>query len=284
MAKLLFASTAAFIAAACLSASVGAAETKTIPATFTPPSLMVPSPGAAQPIGSYANGCIQGAGELPPEGPGYQVVNLSRHRNFGHPVLLDYITGLARRVRSESLGRLAVGDLSQPRGGRMELAHASHQIGLDADVWFDLDLPSLPRSQRERTDLPSMVSGTTQRVDPSRFGPRQRRLLRLAASDERVTRIFVNPAIKLALCEGETGDRTWLRKIRPWFGHAAHFHVRLECPAGSTSCVPQSPIPPGDGCNAELLSWFEPKAPPREHAKPSAPPPPPPACVALFAK
>lgn len=283
MAKLPLALTT-FLAAACVLASAGAAQTRATPAAFpAPPLPRDPAAGAPQPIGGYANGCIQGARELPPEGAGYQVVNLSRHRNFGHPVLLDYLSGLADRVQSDQLGRIAIGDLSQPRGGRMESGHASHQIGLDADVWFDLDLPSLPRGARERSDFASMVDAKTQRVDPQRFGPRQRRLLQLAAGDERVTRIFVNPAIKLALCEGAAGDRAWLRKIRPWFGHAAHFHVRLECPDGATACIPQSPAPPGDGCDAELLSWFEPRKE-TPHAKPAVPPPPPPACVALFAQ
>lgn len=244
--------------------------------------LAVPA-GAAQPIGGYANGCIAGARELPPEGSGYQAVNLSRRRNFGHPALVGYVAALAGRAEAEGLGRLAVGDLSQPRGGRMPNGHASHQIGLDVDVWFDLDLPALPRAERERTDFPSMVDASGQRVDSRLFGPRQRRLLQLAAGDGRVTRIFVNPAIKLALCEAEAGDRSWLRKIRPWFGHASHFHVRLECPADAGDCVPQSAVPPGDGCDAELLSWFEPRkdAPPREPVKI---PPPPPACVALLAR
>ncbi|HYH38434.1 MAG TPA: penicillin-insensitive murein endopeptidase [Azospirillum sp.] len=246
--------------------------------------LAVPAPvtpvQAAQPIGSYANGCIADARELPPEGSGYQTVNLSRGRNFGHPALVEYVSTLAQRAGAEGLGRLAVGDLSQPRGGRMPSGHASHQIGLDVDVWFDLDLPALPRGERERTDFPSMVDVSGQRIDPGRFGPRQRRLLQLAAGDPRVTRIFVNPAIKLALCEGETGDRAWLRKVRPWFGHASHFHVRLECPPDAADCVPQSPVPPGEGCDAELLSWFEPrKDTPRE---PARIPPPPPACVALL--
>lgn len=283
MARFLLAVTATVLAAAYVLTPVRAAETGATPAAFSP-SLALPVPGAAQPIGDYANGCIQGARELPPEGAGYQAVNLSRHRNFGHPELVDYVTALAERARSAQLGRLAIGDLSQPRGGRMASGHASHQIGLDADVWFDLDLPSLPRPERERSDFASMVDGTTQRVDPQRFGPRQRRLLQLAASDGRVTRIFVNPAIKLALCEGETGDRSWLRKIRPWFGHAAHFHVRLGCPEGSASCAPQSPPPPGEGCDAELLSWFEPpKETPKRPVKPAVPPPPA-ACVALFAR
>lgn len=286
MARLPLSAAARLFAAGLLLAPASAALAQAIPAAA--PGAVPLAPALAptldppQPIGSYANGCIQGARALAPEGPGYQAVNLSRQRTFGHPVLLDYVTTLAARARTDGLGRLAVGDLSKPRGGRMESGHASHQIGLDVDLWFDLDRPDLPRPARERLDFPSMVDGATQRVDPQRFGPRQRQLLRLAAGDPRVARIFVNPAIKLALCESETGDRSWLRTIRPWFGHDSHFHVRLACPAGAASCVSQDPAPPGDGCGAELLSWFEPpKDTPRERTKPPAPPA---ACVALFAR
>jgi hypothetical protein len=31
---------------------------------------------------------------------------------------------------------LYIGDISQPRGGPMTSGHASHQIGLDADIWM----------------------------------------------------------------------------------------------------------------------------------------------------
>lgn len=278
MARFPLACATGIIAAAWLLMPAGAAETVT-PSRST---LVIP-PDLSQPIGSYANGCIQGAHELPPEGLGYQVWKVSERRNFGHPELLDYIAGLADRVMAEGLGRLAIGDLSLPLGGRMEGDHASHQIGLDADIWFNIDQPSIPRSRREGPDFQSMVNGETQRVSPERFGPGQMRLLRLAAEDGRVTRIFVNPAIKLALCEAEGGDRSWLRKVRPWFGHAAHFHVRLECPEGAASCTPQNPPPPGDGCGDELLSWFEPpKETPGEAGPPPVPPPPPAACLALF--
>lgn len=239
-------------------------------------------PYSAQPIGSYANGCIRGAGTLPPEGTGYQAVNLSRNRNHGHPDSIAFVQELARRAQAERLGRLAIGDMSKPYGGRMESGHASHQIGLDVDVWFDLDQPPLARADRERTDFPTMVNRSTQRVFPDRFGPRQARLLQMAATSSAVARVFVNPAIKLALCEGETGDRSWLRKIRPWAGHDSHFHVRMNCPAGSTACVSQDSIPPGDGCGQELMSWFE---PPKEAPapRPKAIPEPPAACLAVLA-
>ena len=85
-------------------------------------------------------------------------------------------------------------------------------------------------------------------------------LLRRAAEDPRVARIFVNPAIKRAMCDwpgaGEGEASAYLAKIRPWYGHDAHFHVRLDCPEPTGACKGQAPPPPGDGCGAPLDYWF----------------------------
>lgn len=250
----------------------------------TPQSLHNPGKGAPEPIGGYSNGCVRGAVALPADGPGYQVMNLSRRRNFGHPQLIAYLKSLAGQVTGQGLGLLSVGDMSMVRGGRMPTGHASHQMGLDADIWFALNLGHLPVAAREREDFASMVDLKAQRVN-SNFGPQQVRLLKLAAAAPEVSRIFVNPAIKLALCQRETGDRGWLQKVRPWFGHAAHLHVRLTCPDGATQCEAQAPIPPGDGCGDELQSWFKPPTPVTGPTPPPKPPPPPPAaCLALYAE
>ncbi len=64
-------------------------------------------------------------------------------------------------------------------------------------------------------------------------------MIKLAAQDNDVTRIFVNPAIKQQLCLDAGTDRDWLRKVRPWFQHRAHMHVRLRCPADSLECEDQ---------------------------------------------
>ena len=58
-------------------------------------------------------------------------------------------------------------------------------------------------------------------------------MLEVAASDPVVDRIFVNPVIKRELCTHEPPGSLWLRKLRPWWGHHDHFHVRLRCPPGS---------------------------------------------------
>lgn len=234
-------------------------------------SVRSPAPGTPEPFGSYTQGCLRGAIALEPEGEGYQVIRLSRRRYYAHPTMAAFVRELGHRVAQARLGVLLVGDISQPRGGPMLSGHSSHQIGLDVDLWLRLDLPVLPRSQREHVILPSMVDATTGRVDPTRWGTAQETLVYLAATDPRVARVFVHPAIKLALCQRSWPDRTWLRRVRPWFGHDEHIHVRLQCPAGAVHCVPQSPPPEGDGCGEELLEWLRPRA--RRPVRPTPTPP-----------
>ena len=235
-----------------------------------------PVGGPAESIGRYAAGCLIGGERLQADGAGYQAVRLSRNRHYGHPDLVRFIEDLARQAEDAELGLLPVGDMSQPRGGPMIQAHASHQVGLDVDIFFRLDLPALAPAQRnEDLELPSYVEGVPQRID-ARFGNAHFELLRLAASDSRVARIFVHPAIKHALCEQDWPDRRFLRTIRPWYGHEDHMHVRLRCPSGSMDCVAQAPPAAGDGCGAEVDSWLDrgplPRRPPGVRREPALPP------------
>lgn len=215
-----------------------------------------PAPGAPESIGGYSAGCVIGAEALPIDGTGYQAVRLSRNRHHGHPQLVRFIEEFAERAALAELGTVVVGDMGQPRGGPMPADHASHQAGLDVDIYFRLDLPRLPPEQREDPELRSVVDPAGQRVN-ERFGDAQAELVRLAASDPRVARIFVNPPIKQALCEREWDDRDFLHTVRPWFGHTRHMHVRLHCPSDSPDCRPQPQQPRGDGCGEELASWLE---------------------------
>jgi penicillin-insensitive murein DD-endopeptidase len=223
-----------------------------------------PLAGAPRAIGGVAHGCLVGAAELPPDGPGYAAIRLSRHRNFGHPALVHYIETLGRATAAAGLPVFYVGDMAQPRGGPLPFGHASHQTGLDVDIWFTLQTrPALPPEAREDVELPSMLLANYHEIDPRRFGARQIELLRLAASAPEVERVFVNPVIKAALCRrAGSADRDWLARIRPWFGHDEHFHVRLKCPADSRDCEAQRPVPEGDGCGAELASWLHHLPPP----------------------
>lgn len=208
-----------------------------------------PSEGQGRAIGGTSTGCLAGAVELPRRGKGFRVMNPARRKHFGHPLLAAVIRDLGKELERAKLGFLPLGDLSQPRGGPAPDGHASHQTGLDADIWYAV-------SRGKRPSAVMMVDGKTSATTRA-FGKRQARVLRLAASDPRVDRIFVNPVIKHALCQATTKDRAWLAKLRPWWGHDAHFHMRLACPTDSPDCVPQDPIEPGDGC-AEVAAWLDP--------------------------
>lgn len=232
-------------------------------------------------IGFYSKGCLAGAKALPVDGPAWQAMRLSRNRNWGHPDLVKMVERLATESRDkDGWPGLLVGDLSQPRGGPMLTGHRSHQIGLDADIWFS-PMPDrrLTRSEREKLSATSMLASKTA-VDDKVFKPGHVRLLKRAAEYKEVERILVHPAIKKALCDKATGDRTWLAKVRPYWGHHYHFHVRIGCPPGSANCRPQAATTGDDGCGKEIDYWFDlftkppPKPKPGEKKKKSKPRPP----------
>ncbi len=237
-------------------------------------SVTSPAPLAARAVGWYAKGCLAGGKPIAVDGPGWQVMRLSRNRNWGHPELVALIERLAREstAKKEWPG-LLVGDMSQPRGGPMISGHASHQVGLDADIWLT-PMPDRQLTRREREDMSavSMLKNAGE-VDPKVWGEGQFKLIKRAASYAKVERILVHPALKKALCEAETKDKGWLNKVRPYFGHYYHFHIRMACPSGSANCKHQPPIPGGDTCGAELTDWLKrvapkPKKPPTAETKP----------------
>jgi penicillin-insensitive murein endopeptidase len=216
-----------------------------------------PISGSAQSIGAFANGCIVGAQALPLSATSYQVMRTDQRRYFGHPDLIQFIQRLGNQVQNQEWGRAdwRYGDAG---GGRFNGGHASHQSGLDVDIFLQLPQTRWSSAQLLKPQALDLVARDGKRVVPSLWSPQISQLIKLAAEDNDVTRIFVNPAIKQQLCLDAGNDRDWLRKVRPWFQHRAHMHVRLRCPAGSLECEDQAPPPPGDGCGAELQSWFEP--------------------------
>jgi penicillin-insensitive murein DD-endopeptidase len=229
----------------------------------------LPTEGPARVIGHYGGACIAGAVPVPLDGPGYQAVDLSRRRYYGHPALVGFIQDLGRAVASEKLGTVLVGDMAQPRGGPMSSGHVSHQGGLDVDLWYRLDVAPLPPAARDGLPEPPVVDPRSGRPDPARWTDRQAELVHLAALDARVARVFVGAAIKRDLCERPWADRSWLRVVRPWPGHDDHLHVRLRCPPGSPACVDQGPLPEGAGCRAgDLAPWFARERAERGHAPP----------------
>jgi penicillin-insensitive murein endopeptidase len=237
-------------------------------------SKAAPAALPAEPIGFYTRGCLAGGVELPADGPHWQAMRPSRNRAWGTPVLVDYIQTLARdAAEKDGWPGLLVGDLAQPRGGPMRDGHASHQSGLDVDIWFEpMPARRLTTQERETRQAPSLVKPGPHMVDEARWPPALARLLRRAALDARVERIFVAPGIKKKLCASAGDDRAWLSKLRPWYGHDDHFHVRLRCPDGAR-CERQGGVVAGDGCGADLAWWYtkEPYAPSPTPASPKGP-------------
>jgi penicillin-insensitive murein DD-endopeptidase len=210
-------------------------------------------------IGFYSKGCLAGAVALPINGETWQVMRLSRNRNWGNPHLIELLERLSVKVHKVAgWPGLLVGDISQPRGGPMFTGHASHQVGLDADIWLT-PMPNreLSRAEREEMSATMVVAESRIDVDPNVWTPGHFEAIKAAAEEPQVQRIFVNAAIKKALCREAKGNRAWLNKVRPMYGHDYHFHIRIKCPDDSAGCKPQDPVPPGDGCSSGDLSfWF----------------------------
>ncbi|PCH98609.1 MAG: penicillin-insensitive murein endopeptidase [Rhodobacteraceae bacterium] len=220
-----------------------------------------PSHQDASPFGSYAKGCLAGAQELPQTGATWQAMRLSRHRNFGHPEMISFLKRLSvKAAQVKGWKGLYVGDISQPRGGPMLSGHQSHQMGLDADIWM---LPpkrlDLSRAEREKLSSISVRSKNLRRVNGN-WTAGHMAVLKAAASDPAVDRIFVTAPAKIWMCKNARGNKKWLQKIRPYWGHHYHFHVRLKCPKGSVGCKKQKPTVAqlsknATGCDKDLNWW-----------------------------
>jgi penicillin-insensitive murein DD-endopeptidase len=226
-------------------------------------------------VGFYAKGCIAGAEALPINGDTWQVMRLSRNRNWAHPNLVALLERLSVKAHKDAgWPGILVGDMSQPRGGPMITGHTSHQVGLDADIWLT-PMPNrkLSRNEREEMSAVMMVRSDRLDIDPGTWTPTHLPVIRDAAQEPTVERIFVNAAIKKALCREAKGDRSWLSKVRPMYGHDYHFHIRIKCPPGSGECESQPAPADSEGCSAgDLAYWF---SDPVLHPKPPKIPPKP---------
>jgi len=242
------------------------------------------APMSARTIGFYSKGCLAGGVALPINGKTWQVMRLSRNRNWGHPRMVALLERLSEKGAKLGWRGLLVGDMSQPRGGPMLTGHASHQVGLDADIWLT-PMPDreLTRVEREEMSATMVVAPDRKDVDPKVWTSAHTALIKAAAEEPEVERIFVNAAIKKALCREAGNDRAWLRKVRQYWYHDYHFHIRIGCPADSPDCKGQPPVPAGDGCGKDLDWWFtdavlHPKPEPAPRPRPTTMNDLPPAC------
>ena len=212
-----------------------------------------PTPGPPHVYGRTTCGCIAGAVRLPARGEGFVRGRPGRRTGFGHPDLVRFVERLGESVHRAGLGDLVIGDMSLPRGGAYVGGHASHQTGLDVDIAY--------RAFADRGGVRSVADWprSSMPAPPLRLRDLRRieALLRLAAADEHVDRIFVGAGIKQLLCRTAIGDRAFLAVLRPWMGHQQHFHVRLKCPDGSPDCRPNEPVVAiPDDCEA-LSRWWK---------------------------
>ncbi len=254
-----------------------AAEDKT-PAKKLFGGVQLPSLGKAMAIGYYPRGCLQGGVELPSTGANWQVMRLSRNRNWGHPSLVSFLEKFAPlAAKATGWNGILVGDMAQPRGGPLPFGHLSHQIGLDVDIWF-MPMPSrvLSDDEREKISAINVVDADRKHINPKTWTPQHIAFIKTAAEQPEVERVLVNAAIKQELCRIEDKKKdSWISKVRPWYGHDDHIHVRLQCPADSPNCRKQPEVPGGEGCGKELDAWFSDKVlhprPQPDPAKPAKP-------------
>jgi len=280
--------TAAILAMPAQAQDKGAVDPKPLPPLANPDDpknpakelfgrKLKPAQLEARSIGFYTRGCLAGGVALPINGKTWQVMRLSRHRNWGHPELIAFMERLADKVpKVSNWPGLLVGDMAQARGGPMLTGHTSHQVGLDADIWLT-PMPKTPLSREEREEMSAtnVVADDKKDVDPKIWTQGHFAVIKAAAEDPKVERVFVNAAIKKALCREAGRDRAFLHKVRPWWGHNYHFHVRIACQPGSPECKAQDPAAETEGCGKDLDYWFSPGVlnppPPKEPAKPRPP-------------
>lgn len=221
-------------------------------------SVKTPSKTATKIHGGYAGGCIAGAQALPLEGEGYLVLRTSRNRFYGHPTLISYLKTLGAKAKQAGLPKIMYGDLSSPRGGPFLKGHSSHQNGLDVDISFSFAPSKMTPQVRDSFVDPALVIERKQVSDD--WTSKHSKLVELAAQSSDVARIFVAPGVKRHLCKLQP-QAPWQYKVRSWWYHDDHLHVRLNCPAGSTSCKPQPALDPSNNaCGAELTDWLSKKA------------------------
>src|SRR6185437_11690478 len=160
-------------------------------------AVELPSIGKAVSIGYYPRGCLQGGVALPTTGKTWQVMRLSRNRNWGNPELVHFLERFApRAAKATGWHGILIGDMAQPRGGPLPFGHLSHQSGLDVDIWF-MPLPRhvLTREEREQTSASNLVSADWKHIAPKTWSPVDVAFIRTAAEQPEVERVLVNAAI-----------------------------------------------------------------------------------------
>ncbi len=250
---------------------------KDLPANKIFGSFDKPTTDKPQAIGFYSKGCLSGAVKLEDTGPNWQIMRPGRNRNWGHSSTISFIKELSKNASEVGWKGLYIGDIGGPRGGPMPYGHQSHQIGLDVDIWLSPPKSlSLTKKQRDNLEPISIRKENLREINQN-WTPDHAKILKAAATNDKVDRIFITAPAKIWMCENLEGQNNWLQKIRPIWGHHYHFHVRLKCPKGSSECIQQKPTVSqisnsSNGCDETLYWWvtkaLEPPDPKKKKPKP----------------
>jgi penicillin-insensitive murein endopeptidase len=208
---------------------------------------------SSSPIGSYSNGSIRNAVNLPEEGNGYMRLFVDRNRGWGSEELVSMIVEASSEMNQlfPDKDRLQVGDLGAQTGGQIT-RHGSHQNGLDVDLTYYRN--NGQEQSPNQTNGFSEVMVINGKLSANFDITRNWELMKTLHKYGNVQRIFVDPVIKTELCKhakaiGDDRDHAEvLRSLRPYQKHADHLHVRLYCPIGAKECIPQAEVPAGTGC------------------------------------
>ncbi len=132
-----------------------------------------PAPLAARALGWYAEGCLAGAIGAADQRQTWQVMRLSRNRNWGHPNLVAMPRAACRDRERRSAGTDCWSATCRSRAAdRCCTGHASHQVGLDADIWLTpMPERELTRKEREEMSATMMVAADRKDVDPNVWTP-----------------------------------------------------------------------------------------------------------------
>jgi hypothetical protein len=133
-------------------------------------------------------------------------------------VFPDHIDG--RHELALFAGQRAIGHRRQPDIG----IEPDLVTGVAAEHGTASWLRQVANEQPVPADFLGLASQALKEVDELRMSPidpevwthERTELIRTAARDPDVERIFVNAAIKKALCREAGLDRDWLGKVRPW--------------------------------------------------------------------
>ncbi len=171
----------------------------------------------------------------------FEVVSPGRNRHYGTYDMAEIISRMGKNLVDIHNHKLFVGNISQKNGGALP-PHASHQIGIDADLGYPTTSDSVK--------FPVVVQMKNRQYNPSIYSAEKTyALLKFTFSqpDIRVDRVFMDRTIKKSLCdyaksknEFNSKDKELVNRIFNSIdhvdGHGDHFHLRLKCSSYDPAC------------------------------------------------